>query len=199
MVMIKAAKLACIEPGSWRPYLEGLTIYGHIIGLRLSSWLGAREMRVPSMGPEDPLEQQMATCSHSLAWEIPWTEEPGQLQSVGSQRVGHDWVHVSLTPCSLALVAVAVCADPCVISSCRPQPLQRAGQQCWGCSGGGGRAGLGILRWYWSQQQGERFPFSHPMSRTTKESQLTRHLCSCVWWEGPSTGRKCFYFWEVTK
>ena len=69
VVMIKAAKLACIEPGSWRPYLEGLTIYGHIIGLRLSSWLGAREMRVPSMGPEDPLEK--STHSSILAWRIP--------------------------------------------------------------------------------------------------------------------------------
>ena len=54
VVMIKTAKLACIEPGSWRPYLEGLTIYGHIIGLRLSSWLGAREMRVPSVSRRSP-------------------------------------------------------------------------------------------------------------------------------------------------
>ena len=89
VVMIKTAKLACIEPGSWRPYLEGLTIYGHIIGLRLSSWLGAGRCGFHPC-PEDPLEQQMATCSHSLAWEIPWTEEPGELQSVGSQRVGHE-------------------------------------------------------------------------------------------------------------
>ena len=42
------------------------------------------------LGQEDPLEEEMATCSSILAWKIPWTEEPGRLQSMGSQRVGHD-------------------------------------------------------------------------------------------------------------
>ena len=45
---------------------------------------------VPSLGQEDPLEKGMATESSILAWRTPWTEEPGGLQSVGSQRVGHD-------------------------------------------------------------------------------------------------------------
>ena len=49
-----------------------------------------RETRVGSLGREDPLEKEMATHSSTLAWEIPWTEEPGRLQSMGSQRVGHD-------------------------------------------------------------------------------------------------------------
>ena len=43
-------------------------------------------------GWEDPLEKEMATNSSILAWKISWTEEPGGLQSMGSQRVGHDWV-----------------------------------------------------------------------------------------------------------
>ena len=43
-----------------------------------------------SLGQEDPLEKKMATHSGILAWEIPWTEEPEELQSMGSQRVGHD-------------------------------------------------------------------------------------------------------------
>ena len=47
-------------------------------------------MRVRPLGQEDPLEQKMATHSNILAWEIPWTEEPGGLQSMGSQRVRHD-------------------------------------------------------------------------------------------------------------
>ena len=47
-------------------------------------------MQVQSLGLEDPLEEEMATHSSSPAWEIPWTEEPGRLQSVGPQRVGHD-------------------------------------------------------------------------------------------------------------
>ena len=45
-----------------------------------------QEMRVLSLGGEDPLEEEMATHSGSLAWRIPWTEEPGELQSMGSQR-----------------------------------------------------------------------------------------------------------------
>ena len=51
-----------------------------------------QEMWVRSLGWEDPLEKKMATHSSILAWEIPWTEEPGGLQSIGSQRVGHDLV-----------------------------------------------------------------------------------------------------------
>ena len=49
-----------------------------------------QEMWVRSMGLEDPLEKEIATQSSILAWEIPWTEEPGGLQSLGLQRVGHD-------------------------------------------------------------------------------------------------------------
>ena len=48
------------------------------------------ETRVRSLGREDPLEKEMATHSSALAWKIPWTEEPDGLQSMGSQRVGHD-------------------------------------------------------------------------------------------------------------
>ena len=50
-----------------------------------------QETQVPSLGWEDPLEKEMATHSSILAWRSPWTEEPGWVQSVGSQRVGHDW------------------------------------------------------------------------------------------------------------
>ena len=45
---------------------------------------------VQSQGREDPLEKEMATHSSILAWKIPWTDEPGRLQSMGLQRVGHD-------------------------------------------------------------------------------------------------------------
>ena len=45
---------------------------------------------VPSLGGEDPVEKGMATHSSILAWRIPWTEEPGGIQSMGSQRVGHN-------------------------------------------------------------------------------------------------------------
>ena len=48
------------------------------------------EIWVQSLGQQDPLEEEMATHSSILAWRIPWTEEPGGLQSMGSQRVGHN-------------------------------------------------------------------------------------------------------------
>ena len=49
-----------------------------------------QEIWVQFLGWKDPLEKEMATHSSILAWEIPWTEEPGGLQSMGLQRVGHD-------------------------------------------------------------------------------------------------------------
>ena len=49
-----------------------------------------RETQARSLGGEDPLEKEMVTHSGILAWKSPWTEEPGRLQSVGLQRVGHD-------------------------------------------------------------------------------------------------------------
>ena len=51
-----------------------------------------QETEVWSLVQEDPLEEGMATCSSILAWRGPWTEEPGGLQSIGSQSVGHSWV-----------------------------------------------------------------------------------------------------------
>ena len=63
----------------------------------LSRWLSGKEstcqsrrLQVPSLGQEDSLEEEMATNSSILAWEIPWIEEPGGLQSRGSQKVRHD-------------------------------------------------------------------------------------------------------------
>ena len=52
--------------------------------------LAMPETQVPSLGQEDPLEKEMATHSSILTRNIPWMEEPGGLQSMGSQRVGHD-------------------------------------------------------------------------------------------------------------
>ena len=49
-----------------------------------------QETWVQSLGQEDPLEEKMATHSSTHAWKIPWMEKPGGLQSMGSQRVGHD-------------------------------------------------------------------------------------------------------------
>ena len=55
-----------------------------------------QETQVRSLGQEDPLEKEMATHSSILAWRIPWTEEPGGLQSMGSQRIVYDWAYTLL-------------------------------------------------------------------------------------------------------
>ena len=59
----------------------------------------AQETQVQSLGGEDPLEKGMAAHSSVLAWEIPWTEEPGGLQSLGSQRVGQDQTTNTFNTC----------------------------------------------------------------------------------------------------
>ena len=62
--------------------------------------LPVQETRIWSLGGEDPLEKEMATHSNIAAWKIPWTEEPGRLQSMGSKGVGHNWVtSLHFKPC----------------------------------------------------------------------------------------------------
>ena len=85
------------------PRDQTLISYVSCIGrwvLHLSCHLGSPEMeetRVQSLGWEDPLEEGMATHSSVLAWRISWTEEPGGLRSIGSQRVGHDLSNLAST------------------------------------------------------------------------------------------------------
>ena len=61
-----------------------------MVAQRLKRLPGMQETWVRSLGQEDPLEKEMATHSSTLAWRIPWREESGRLQSMGSQRVRHD-------------------------------------------------------------------------------------------------------------
>ena len=61
-----------------------------LVAQRLKHLPAMQETWVRTLGQEDPLEKEMATHSSILAWRIPWTEEPGGLQSMGSQRVRHD-------------------------------------------------------------------------------------------------------------
>ena len=67
-----------------------------------------QETQIQSLGQEDTLEKEMATHSSTIAQEILWMEEPERLQSLGSQRVGHDWS-------DLAAAAAAAAAAICVI------------------------------------------------------------------------------------
>ena len=61
-----------------------------LVAQRLKRLPGMQETRVRSLGRKDALEKEMATHYSTLAWRIPWSKEPGRLQSMGSQRVGHD-------------------------------------------------------------------------------------------------------------
>ena len=69
----------------WNIYM-----WASLVAQRLKRLPGMRETQVRSLGREDPLEKEMATRSSTLAWRIPWRKEPGRLQSMGLQRVGHD-------------------------------------------------------------------------------------------------------------
>ena len=64
--------------------------HGSLVAQTVKSLPAMQETWVRSLSQEDPLEKGMATHSSILAWRIPWWEEPGKLQSMGSQRVGHD-------------------------------------------------------------------------------------------------------------
>ena len=76
--------------GSGEAWKESLWAATSPVAQRLKCLPTMRETWVQSLGQEDPLEKEMATHSSTLAWKIPWTEECGRLQSMGSQRVGHD-------------------------------------------------------------------------------------------------------------
>ena len=71
-------------------YKGGSEAQTSLVAQRVKRLPTVQETWVRSLGGDDPLEKEMATHSSTLAWKIPWTEEPGGLQSMGSQRVGHD-------------------------------------------------------------------------------------------------------------
>ena len=67
-----------------------ILVWASLVAQRVKHLPVMRKTQVRSLDQGDPLEKEMATHSSVLAWRIPWTEEPGGLQSMGSQRVGHD-------------------------------------------------------------------------------------------------------------
>ena len=68
-----------------------LSFLASLVAQRLKHLPAMQETWVQSLGQEDSLEKEMAIHSSTIAWKIPWTQEPGRLQSMGLQRVGHDW------------------------------------------------------------------------------------------------------------
>ena len=89
------------------------TIMGaSLVAQRVKHLPTMRETWARSLGQEDPLEKEMATHSSILAWKIPWTEEPDRLQSMGSQRVGHNLATKQQTASQRYLVFVPLVAGP---------------------------------------------------------------------------------------
>ena len=84
-------------------YSRRVYYYGGVLAQTVKRLPTMRETRVWSLGCEDPLETEMAPHSSTLAWKIPWTEEPGRLQSMGSQGVGRDWVTLLSLSCCLTV------------------------------------------------------------------------------------------------
>ena len=73
------------------PLLHLLLFWGaSLVAQTVKNLTAVQETQIHPLGQEDPLEKEMATHSSILAWRIPWTEEPGGLQTMRSQRVGHD-------------------------------------------------------------------------------------------------------------
>ena len=71
--------------------LQYIFTYKYVVAQMVKNLPSVQETQVHSLGWEDPLEKEMTTHSSILAWRIPWTEEPGGLQSMGLQRVRHNW------------------------------------------------------------------------------------------------------------
>ena len=88
--------------------------WASLVAQRLKRLPPVQQTRVWSLGGEDPLEKEMVTHSSILAWRIPWTEEPSRLQSMGSQRVGHDWAtslhfwNILKTPYRIAIKIIII-------------------------------------------------------------------------------------------
>ena len=104
---------------------NSVCVYIHIFMFPLRASLVAQRLKhlppkletwVWFLGREDPLEKEMATHSNILAWRIPWTEEPGRLQSMESQRVRHSWV----TSLSLSVINTITARPLNLAKSCQP-------------------------------------------------------------------------------
>ena len=125
-----------------------------------------RETRVQSLGREDPLEKEMAIHSSTLAWKIPWIEKPGGLQSMGSQKVGHDWaislssslelhsheVQVSLFYCYRGWVEAQRGCLACQRAHYKKQQVPTA--QCWGALSC--QLSANVLWWLIGEREGSK-------------------------------------------
>ena len=80
----------CLPSDALLEYLPSYLGFSFLLAQMVKRLSTMQETWVRSLGREDPLEKEMATHCSTIAWKIPWTEEPGGLQSMGLQRVGHN-------------------------------------------------------------------------------------------------------------
>ena len=107
-----------------------MLVWASLVAQRLKHLPPMRETWVQSLDQEDPLEKEMATHSSILAWRIPWTEEPSGLQSMGSQRVRHDWAtSIQFNSIHMLVWARLACESPGVFG--------RGMGQLWPAAGSG--------------------------------------------------------------
>ena len=104
-----------LRPDNGREKVKGKGVSGYVAqwGKESACSAGNAETWVWSLGQDDPLEEDMATHPSILAWKIPWTEDPGRLQSIGSQRLGHNWSdwHTRMFPSLLLASSLHLCSD----------------------------------------------------------------------------------------
>ena len=81
----------------WLNHRSSLNLWVSLVAQSVKGLPTMQETQVQSLGQENPLEKEMATHSSTLAWKIPWTEEPHRLQCMGLQRVWHNWVTSLIT------------------------------------------------------------------------------------------------------
>ena len=129
----------------------------------VKSLLTVQETRVQSLDQEDP-QKEMATHSRTLAWKIPWTEEPGGLQSVGPQRVGHAWA-------SSLSFSLPECGHPAAAGDFRSEGEGGRRRSPEHAVSGWGLCGMTAR--LWTQQRERRLP-----------AVTLARLCSWASWEG---------------
>ena len=154
-----------------------------------------QETWVQSLGQEDPLEKEMATHSSILAWEIPWTEEPGWLWSMGSQRVGHDWATAAAAK---SLQSCPTLCDPIDAAHQAPPSLGFSRQEHW--------SGLPFPspmheseKWKWSRSVVSDSKRTHGLQPTRVlrpwdfPGKSTGVGCHCLLWTEQLNNNYCTY------
>ena len=140
-----------------------------------------QETQVQSLGQEDPLEKGMAPHSSILAWRIPWTEEPGELQSMGLQRVGHDWVcahtHTPLRNEYISFLVAQMIKNPTAMQETWVQSL---GQEDPLEKGMATHSSILAWRTPWTEEPGGLQSHGVAKSQTWLSDRTTMHNCTLL-------------------